>query len=107
MAGEGLAREAHAAIDQAIAEGHTFGDVKGGEEKSKDIKVGAAASEQSFSPTPDPNFTGDWKYIHDNKVYTMSGKAACFNCGVSLMYHSCSSPRALGGQFFLDGWVPV
>ena len=101
-----LSSEAHAAIDAAISEGHTFGDVKSSDTKSADVKVGAAAVEQYFGPSPEPRFTGDWYFRKDGKVYTIGGAAACFNCGVSLMYHRCNTPRVLT-QFSADGHVPV
>lgn len=110
-AGRGrMPREAHAAIQKAIAGGMTFSDYKGApaakgtrvavpkespvveKESPKDQAEGVNVYADAFMRYPmDQQFT----YTHEGKTYTINGRGVCMPCGYSLVGHGCNSPVVL------------
>ena len=104
-----LSAAAHAAIDKAVSEGMRFSDMPSGNANetvtSKSVKVGAAADEQYYGPTPEPRYNGGWTIEYKGKTVEFSGRNCCGNCKVSLDYHFCDSPTAVSPDG--RGQIPV
>lgn len=100
-----MSREAHAAIDAAIAKGMTFNDARpaspvlskskahNGPDKPKDDgpkdEVQNPYAEAFYRYPRDQRFTYD---DPKGKRVVIAGKAACMNCGYSLIGHTCNDP---------------
>lgn len=94
-----MSREAHEAVDKAIADGMTFNDYRVAVRPSEDApKVIVGPNEEAnvyadafYRYERDQEFT----YSADGKAYVISGKPACMNCGYSLVGHTCNDPVVL------------
>ena len=91
-----LSKEAHSAINKALAEGMRFSDVPVDSGASTPItseKATKIATADSFTgPTPDPIYNGGWFVWEGKKKRNVSGAEVCRKCRVSLDWHSCNLP---------------
>jgi hypothetical protein len=101
-----LSREAHAAIDKAIAEGMTFSDATAKPVIQKPQKVArepqkrAVATEESHTTMADIHYRYDVDQLFvgtdsHGKKHTVNARQVCRNCGYSLTSHICHNPEVL------------
>ena len=99
-----LSREAHAAIQEAIANGMTFKDspsVSPARSNSDSGDSESAAKSDSvdakdfFGSTPEPFFPDGWHYYENGKRVNVPMSAACGQCGYSLGYQNCEKPTTI------------
>ena len=89
-----MSKEAHEAINEAIANGMKFSDVKDSGDKpvkSEEVTKNALSGD-FFGETPAQIYFGNWKMTDRGKTVTLSEKEVCSTCGISLGWHRCSNP---------------
>ena len=92
-----MSKEAHSAINKALAEGMRFSDVRQDSDSSipvtsEQASKDSAAPENLFGPTPEPLYNGGWYVWEGKKKRNISGREVCRGCGLSLDYHRCNLP---------------
>lgn len=107
-----MSREAHAAIQEAIAGGMTFSDYKGAPSRrgtqtplAKMVRAKRQESEKQPTDVVENTYAGGFfrypmdqifTYTDDNgKTHEISSRPACMNCGYSLVGHTCNDPVVL------------
>lgn len=94
-----LSAEAHAKIDEMLAQGMKFSDVKstGNSDKPVTSKDASKAnhSGEFFGETPARIWNGGWYRVDKGKRIDVSGAAACGKCRYSLDYQGCEDPTAV------------
>lgn len=94
-----LSKEAHNAINEAIANGMRFKDVPVNSDSSKPVKSEDVSkdsgAENYFGPTPSKLFDGGWKIEFEGKKISISGTEVCRTCMYSLDYHRCANPTSI------------
>lgn len=91
-----LSKEAHSAINKALAEGMRFSDVPvdsaASEPMTSEKATKANTSDTYTGPTPDPIYNGGWFVWEGKKKRNVSGAEVCRKCKVSLDWHRCNLP---------------
>lgn len=94
-----LSREAHAAIEKAIADGMTFDDVavvstqSSNSDNAPEKKIVQRKAEDFFGDTPEPIWHHDnWHVFENGERKDITGIEVCRTCMVSLDWHHCTSP---------------
>ena len=102
-----LSREAHAAIDKAIAEGMTFSDatpkpvVQRAPKTAREPQRRAVVVEgESQTTMADVHYRYDVDQLFvgvdsHGKKHTVNARQVCRNCGYSLTSHICHNPEVL------------
>lgn len=102
-AGKGrMSREAHAAVDKAIAEGMTFTDVRVSKDAAPKGPVVAKDGPQDAVENPYGDafmrYPMDQLFTYEDdkgKSHVVNARQACMGCGYSLVGHTCNSPVVL------------
>lgn len=90
-----ISAEGHAAIDEAVAKGMQFSDLRvtDTDKPMKSVEVAKKnAVEEFFGATPDRLYDGGWYVLEGKKKVVISGTEVCRNCKNSLDWHSCNLP---------------
>lgn len=90
-----LSKEAHDAINDAVANGVKFKDMPGvAVEGTTPVKSESVSknTEDFTGPTAPKRFNGGWYVIDDGKRLPVSGNEVCRTCTYSLDWHFCDSP---------------
>lgn len=100
-----LSREAHAAIDKAIAEGMTFDDAAPVKTSVKTDRSVSVKTDRKPSPVESSGiqeistrYDNDQLFVGTDskgKKHTVNARQVCMPCGYSLTSHRCNDPQVL------------